>query len=143
MHVSLWIYMRVHSPYTTHLHAFLRKSRLTGKDVCHVCDASLVRMSVTSVGGGAGGGCKFLPLNTSTLLLDRVSQNLLPIWISIFYQIRLEHFVIFSCFQPSTSVSHTVARNSVHSNQPNALLVRLLVPSVVFIDDSIHPRILF
>ncbi len=29
-------------------------------------------MSVTPVGGG---GCKFLPLYTSTLLLDRVSQN--------------------------------------------------------------------
>jgi hypothetical protein len=33
-------------------------------------------MSVTSVGRGAGGsGCKFLPLYTSTLLLDRVSQK--------------------------------------------------------------------
>ncbi len=56
-------------------------------NVCHVCDAlttlsvtfirSLSTMSVTSVGegGGLGSGCKFLPLNTSTLLLDRVSQN--------------------------------------------------------------------
>ena len=26
-------------------------------------------------GGGLGGGCKLLPLYTSTLLLDRVSQN--------------------------------------------------------------------
>ena len=31
------------------------------KDVCHVC--------------GGSSGCKFLPLYTSTLLLDRVSQN--------------------------------------------------------------------
>ncbi len=34
------------------------------KNVCHVCG-----------GGGGGGGSKFLPLYTSTLLLDRVSQN--------------------------------------------------------------------
>jgi hypothetical protein len=40
--------------------------------VCHACDGSLLRISVTSVGRV----CKFLPLYTSTLLLDRVKQNL-------------------------------------------------------------------
>ncbi len=50
-----------------------------------VCDVSMVMsvtvgdvsvvMSVTSVGGRGYSGCKFLPLYTSTLLLDRVSQK--------------------------------------------------------------------
>jgi len=34
-------------------------------------------------GGGRGGGSKFLPLYTSTLFLDRVSQNDLYIGVNI------------------------------------------------------------
>ena len=51
-----------------------------------------------SVGGHGGGGSKFLPLYTSTLLLDRVSQNRVSIFemnykfVQYFVEIRTCHF---------------------------------------------------
>jgi hypothetical protein len=41
-----------------------------------VCDVSMVTPVTVSGEGGEGGGSKFLPLYTSTLLLARVSQKL-------------------------------------------------------------------
>jgi hypothetical protein len=54
-----------------------------------ICDTAL-RLSVTVCGGGPGGGSKFLPLYTSTLLLDRVSQKIEKLVVSFYY------FLVFS-----------------------------------------------
>ena len=44
-------------------HFVIGPSRLC---VCHVCDQAVLHVSVTSMGGGAGRGSKFLPINFNT-----------------------------------------------------------------------------